>query len=292
MNHALSYKLREHEYKLSKLKSCSGLPYNPSVNEVTKTKIRLRCYSAVMPQSSHRRNHYPFDRLISSALAPYFRATDGIKSHVRFPAAQNRGGGQRSGSRHRTGHRPHNSGEIDFAKPWESPKPSSAAHHRGPVAVDVPQKLGFEIEDLGGQLLKAPRKILLTDSALHLWTSRNAQSPSTLHYGNAKITVSIRFIDNWTVNMSTDTTASDEGVSPAPLEYVWLLLLGAEFIIALTFSLPWYLLWRLERERVGVHQDDLEDARRPFSVENLDHADPARPYNKWKTEMKDAGGVH
>ncbi|KAH7109154.1 hypothetical protein EDB81DRAFT_895358 [Dactylonectria macrodidyma] len=92
--------------------------------------------------------------------------------------------------------------------------------------------------------------------------------------------------------MSTDTTASDEGVSPAPLEYIWLLLLGAEFIIALTFSLPWYLLWRLERERVGVHQDDLENARRPFSVENLDHAVPARPYNKWKTETKDAGGVH
>lgn len=78
--------------------------------------------------------------------------------------------------------------------------------------------------------------------------------------------------------MSTDTTASDEGVSPAQLEYVSLLiLLSAEFIIALTFSLPWsvspptpmahlfvfppsiinrghrYLLRRLERERVGVH---------------------------------------
>lgn len=49
-----------------------------------------------------------------------------------------------------------------------------------------------------------------------------------------------RPIDNWTVNMSTDTTASNEGVSPAQLEFVSLLiLLGAEFIIALTFSLPW-----------------------------------------------------
>ncbi|KAH6983764.1 hypothetical protein EDB80DRAFT_735309 [Ilyonectria destructans] len=78
--------------------------------------------------------------------------------------------------------------------------------------------------------------------------------------------------------MSADTTASDEGVSPAQLEFVSLLiLLGAEFIIALTFSLPWYLLRRLERERVGAHLDDLEAAR-------------LRPYNKWKAETKDAGG--
>ncbi|KAH6974855.1 hypothetical protein EDB80DRAFT_627336 [Ilyonectria destructans] len=98
-------------------------------------------------------------------------------------------------------------------------------------------------------------------------------------------------IDNWTVNMSTDTTASDEGVSPAQLEFVSLLiLLGAEFIIALTFSLPWYLLRRLERERVGAYLDDLEAARRPFSVENLDQAVPTWPYSKWKAETKDAGG--
>jgi hypothetical protein len=60
-------------------------------------------------------------------------------------------------------------------------------------------------------------------------------------------------IDNWPVNMSTVTTASDEGVSPAQLEYVSLLiLLGAEFIIALTFSLPWSVSPRAPRAYLFV----------------------------------------
>jgi hypothetical protein len=49
-------------------------------------------------------------------------------------------------------------------------------------------------------------------------------------------------IDNWTVNMSTNTTASDEGVSPAQLAYLSLLILfGAEFVIALIVFFPWFV---------------------------------------------------
>ena len=49
-------------------------------------------------------------------------------------------------------------------------------------------------------------------------------------------------IDNWTVNMSTNTTASDEGASPAQLAYLSLLILfGAEFVIALIVFFHWFV---------------------------------------------------
>lgn len=120
-------------------------------------------------------------------------------------------------------------------------------------------------------------------------------------------------IDNWTVNMSTDTAVSDEGYSSAQLEYLTLLILfGALFVIDLIAFSTWYvsprtpmgspgffpldnnrghryLSRRLEREQVGVHPEDIEAVRGLFSVENLDQAIPAQAYKKWKAETKDAG---
>lgn len=72
-------------------------------------------------------------------------------------------------------------------------------------------------------------------------TLRNSQSPSKLHNGNAKdgtdSMIHGYLIDNWTVNMSTDTAASDEGVSPAQPKYLSLFrLFGAVFVMALIWS--------------------------------------------------------
>ncbi|KAI3572590.1 hypothetical protein IWW34DRAFT_637143 [Fusarium oxysporum f. sp. albedinis] len=50
-----------------------------------------------------------------------------------------------------------------------------------------------------------------------------------------------------------------------------------------------YIVWRLERECVSVHADNLESAGLFFSVENLDQAIPARTCKEWKAEIEDAG---